>query len=162
MKKVALAALPDPGFEAARKGEPPDGWSVSSRPGQLEYRATVSDVNCASGKQCVVVERTKGEGRNGVGTAAVLLDATTHRGRKIRVTASVRVEGKDPGAKAFLVALTRLDAADFAEAPGASWKKVHVDVDVPAEADLILIGLSVTGAARGVIDDIDVSSAPSD
>ena len=156
-KKASPVTLTDPGFEVVKAGEAPPGWRVTPMPRQLEYKLIVSGAKCASGAQCLVVERTKGAVSTGVGTAATRVDATPYRGKRVRVSASARVAGKGPGDEAFLLALTREDAPSSAQVSGPSWQKVSVDVDVPADAERIVIGLTVTGAAKGGLDDLTIA-----
>lgn len=155
--KASPATPADPGFEATKPGEVPPGWGMTSMPRQLEYKATVTGAKCASGARCLTVERTKGTVSTGLGTSATRLDVTAYRGKRIRVSASARVEGKGPGDEAFLIALTTEDAASWAQVPGASWQKVSVELDVPADAARVMVGLTVTGAAKGGLDDVAIS-----
>lgn len=157
--------LQDPGFEGAKKGELPAGWKVQSMPKQLGYEAEVDNVRCASGKRCLVMTRDKATVPTGAGTAATGVDAAPYRGKKVRVSASLRVAGKAPGDEAFLSVIASRAASGTpprsasAQAPAASWKKVHVELDVPADADRLAISLVVTGAAKAGIDDIQVAVA---
>lgn len=158
--KPPAERVPDPGFESARVGDTPTGWSTTAYPRQLELRVAVSDKKCAAGKHCLSLERTKGDVATGVGSAAFSLDALPYRGSKIRVTAKARVDGRGPGDEAFLLVIGSDDQVRFAKIPGSSWKDVEVLLDVPKDAKSLRIGLSVTGAAKAGLDDVEVHVVP--
>ncbi len=159
-KQAPLRTLEDGGFEAAKKGELPAGWGVTSIPRQLVYKAIVTDKGCATGKQCLTIERTKGDVSTGFASAAVTVDVAHLAGRAVLISASVRVEGKGIGDEAFLFASTRDDAARWTRASGPGWKKVEMEYQVPREGGSLHVGLGVTGAARGFLDEVAVQALP--
>lgn len=166
-KEPPPSTLGDPGFEGGKVNKEPPGWKQQSMPRQLVYRATVTNRKCATGKRCLALARDKAAVPTGVGSAATGIDATPWRGKKVRISAAIRVEGKAPGDEAFLTAYARpleqrvaaSDKMAWAQAPGPAWKTVHVDVDVPQDAGRLVIGLIVTGAAKAGLDDVEVSAA---
>ncbi|MFO0590129.1 MAG: erythromycin esterase family protein [Polyangiaceae bacterium] len=149
-------AVSDPGFEAAKAGEAPPGWRPYNIPRQLEYKATILGSGCAAGKQCVGIERTKGDVATGTGSLNTSVNAAPYRGKKVRVTASVRVDSKSRHDRAFLTAFARMDAVSMERVPGVNWTQIHVDVDVPADAGMLTVGLTVTGRAKAALDEIEV------
>lgn len=165
-KEPPPATLADPGFEGGKVNKAPPGWKLQGMPRQLVYRATVTNRKCATGKRCLAVARDKAAVTTGVGSAATGIDATPWRGKKVRISAAIRVEGKGPGDEAFLAAYARpsepklmtSDKMAWTQAPGPAWKTVHVDVDVPLDAGRLVIALMVTGAAKAGLDDIEVSA----
>jgi erythromycin esterase len=159
--------LQDPGFERAKAGELPAGWKVEAMPRQLVYRAAVSADRCASGKRCLVMIRDKAGVSTGIGTATASVDAAPYHGKKVRILAALRVEGKGPGDEAFLSAHALSpkqppgvpNKTAWAQVPGSSWTKVQVELDVAQDAERIVIRLVVTGAAKAAMDDIEVGPA---
>lgn len=161
-KKPPPPKLADPGFEDAKAGEMPEAFRVSASPKQLVYKATVTDKGCAAGKQCLVIAREKGDVPIGIGTVASHIDATPYRGQTIDVRAMVRATGKAPGDEAFFfVSAPPAKAAEeklvSAEVRSSSWSRASVTVEVPADADEIVIALVVTGAASAGLDEIEVA-----
>jgi len=162
--------LPDPGFEGGKPGEAPAGWNVQSQPRQLVYRAAVSDAKCASGKRCAAITRDKADVPTGAGTFVTSVDATPYLGKKVKMVASMRVEGKGPGDEAFLMGYPMLSTPRpgepsrmvVAQAPGSSWSKVEIEIGVPASAERLVLGAAVTGAAKAWIDDVEVIVPPAD
>lgn len=162
--------LPDPGFEGGNPGEAPAGWNVQSQPKQLVYRAAVSDARCASGKRCAAVTRDKADVPTGAGTLVTSVDATPYRGKRVKIVASMRVEGKGPGDEAFLmgypVSSTPRPGESLrmvaAQAPGSSWSKVEIEIGVSPSTERLVLGAAVTGAAKAWIDDVEVIVPPAD
>ena len=150
--------LLDAGFESVKVQEARAEWRLLGIPRQLEYTRSTATSGCAEGARCLVLERTKGDVATGTGTVSTVVSAAAYRGKKVRVTASVRVDAKSPYDKAFFTASTGEERVGIARAPGVSWTQVHVDVDVPADANRIVLAFVVTGAAKGYLDDIQIKS----
>jgi len=158
---VALARPPGPGwhhdFETDPVGAAPAGWFV---PGAITgTTARVSDVDPADGVRCVEIVK---KGTGGFGNLMQSFDAAPYRGKRVRLTASVRVRGTGPSSRAQM--WMRVDRAggqtgffdNMFERPirSSQWSGYRIIGDVEPDADRINVGLMVFGPATAWIDSI--------
>src|SRR4051812_43509368 len=86
------------GFEEEEAGKAPTGWVVTT-PG---YQAVVSSDGAKEGRQCLRIGTNEGVGTRRVAILVRKIDATTYRGRKVRLRADLRVASSGPSGRAQL------------------------------------------------------------
>src|SRR5262245_10432086 len=153
--------LMNPDFEEGDVGAAPAGWTLTTKGGT----ATVSDDNPRRGKHCVRVglgDRPGDAPRYLVFQQQV--DAAPYRGKLIRLKAAVRIDAARPSDRAQL--WLRVDRPgrragfydNMEDRPirGKSWGDYQIAGDVAEDAEQIVLGLMVLGAAPAWIDDVSL------
>jgi erythromycin esterase len=162
-EKPPLPALTNGGFEDGAAGQAPAGWSLQSDPQAVRYRATLESKKPFSGKLAVILERAEPSRLPiGAGSLSQRIDAKPLRGKRVRVAARLRLEGKKVGDEAFVFARAGAEDVDartlWQPAPSkGGWNEVAVELDVPPNADALRAGVVVTGAAKVGIDELSVT-----
>ncbi len=157
------SGLKNADFEEGDVGAAPAGWMLTTKGGT----ATVSADNPRRGKHCVRVglgERVENPPR-----FQVLLqqfDAAPYRGKMIRFKAAVRIDAAGPLDQAQL--WLRVDRAggrpgffdNMGDRPirGKTWGDFEIVGDVAKDAELIVLGLIVSGSAPAWIDDVSLKA----
>jgi erythromycin esterase len=155
--KAPLAELTNAGFEEGRAGEAPPAWSLQGYPRNFKYRATLVSDRPASGKLAVRLDREPSPLANGQATLVEILDATPLRGKRVRLSAKLKLDARRIGDEAFVYA--SIDGAKprtrTAQA-GVSrdFREVSVDIDVSADAERLTVGIVVTGGAMATVDEV--------
>ena len=146
-------------FEADPVGAAPAGWFVPAAVARAGTTVTVTDKNPAQGARCVVVEK---KGTELFGNLMQSFDATPYRGRRVRLSASVRVRGTGPSSRAQM--WMRVDRAggqigffdNMFDRPISSsrWAEHRIIGDVEPDAQRINVGFMVFGPATAWIDSV--------
>lgn len=165
--QAPAAPIANAGFEEGAPDEFPRGWGESidgSRTAggaPMVYRAVVDSVNPREGRGSARLERAGEAGAEApFGTIAQALDATSYRGRRVRLTAAVRV-GAPVGQVGLWLRVEREGGRlgffdNMANRPitGAEWADYVIEGDVAADAEGIALGLLLVGEGRAWIDDV--------
>lgn len=162
-EKPPFLALMNGGFEEGSAGEPPPSWSLQSDPQAVRYRATLESKKPFSGKLAVVLEREPSRLAAGAGSLGQRIDAKPLRGKRVRVAARMRLEAKKVGDEAFVFARAGGDGAEvrtlWQPAPGSAkgWSEVALELDVPANAEVLSAGVVLTGSAKVGVDEFTIT-----
>ena len=107
----------------------------------------------ASGKASLCIEPT-GKEPWGIASQGVF-DIVPLRGARVRFSAAIRVEGvTGEGAGPYVMARGATLAHDKRLVNGTQgWQRISVEIDVPAGAPLIEVGVSLEGRGRACLDD---------
>lgn len=156
-------------FEADRPGDPPAGWAGTpaqaasgSGSGEMAYRAVVDSDNPRSGKASVRLEAlSERPPPDAFGVLTRTVDAAPYRGKRVRLTAAVRVR-QHAGTKAGLwMRVDRpgrrmgfFDNMDDRPIRDAGWADHVVEGDVASDAVSIFFGLLLSGPGAAWMDDV--------
>lgn len=164
----AAGASPDSGlanadFEAGASGETPPGWFVPETLASAGIRATVSTNQPRQGAQCLVL-RWPAEGQvTGIPFANVMqrVDATPWQGKRIRVTAAIRVRGEEARAQMWLrvdrpSGIGAFDNMSDRPVVSADWTEHSITADVAADALRLNLGLMSFGGTEAGWDHIRI------
>ena len=157
------SGLKNPDFEEGDVGAAPAGWTLTTKGGT----ATISADNPRRGKQCVRVGI--GDGAENAPRFLVLLqqvDPAPYRGKMIRLKAAVRIDAGGPLDRAQLwLRVDRqggrtgfFDNMDNRPIRGKTWGEYEIVGDVAKDAELIVLGIIVSGTAPAWIDDFSLKA----
>jgi uncharacterized protein len=137
-------------FELGRRGETPPGWAVPKVLAAQGFSATVTTSQPFHGRQCVEIRWP----RDLTPTADLFanlmqsVDASPWRGKRIKVTAAVRVASAKKGQRAqmwFRVdgprGVSAFDNMDDRPIVGTSWADYSITADVADDAKKLVLGL---------------------
>ena len=141
----------------------PPGWSCAAHNGMSAFHFFADTKRPASGKQSGCVERVGREPWALMTQAAP--DIAPLRGKHVRFTASVRVEGVvGDGGGAFILAQggsgQTLAHAKKQKQGTEFWNSMQVDLVVPEQAFVLEAGLVLEGSGMGCIDDAVLEIIP--
>jgi hypothetical protein len=145
-------------FEANEPGKTPSGWMLTT-PG---FEAIVTSDSARQGRQSV---RIRSAGKTPGDHVAVLLrsvDATSFRGRTIRLRGALRIEPKEhPGQVQLWLRVDRegnrpgfFDNMDDRPVRQRDWSEAEIVGDVAADAKTIVYGLLLHGDGPAWLDDV--------
>ncbi len=147
-------------FESGTPGEVPPGW-LSPTAG-MGYTAALSVEAPKQGKQCVRVSGAPGA--SAFGNVMQRIDATPYRGKRVRLRAAVRVEGTMATAALWM----RVDRPEkqlgFFDNMGdrpirsAEWAYYETAGDVASDAELLNVGMMLSGAGSAWLDDVTIET----
>ncbi|HMK37690.1 MAG TPA: erythromycin esterase family protein [Bacteroidota bacterium] len=172
-KRPAARTLPEPSnldFEKLTPAGQPVDWTIPPGISSFDFQVLSSDRSPHSGKYSAMIRR--GPGPHYGETSASLsqqVDAKRYRGRRISVSAAVRMEstasnagthlwlrivtnGKGPMGQGFHM---NRDDITIRSNP---WQVYHVSGDVGEDADLITYGISFVGDGTVWVDDVHVEA----
>lgn len=158
----AQAPIANPGFELADANGIPNGWSFPPVLAKAGFAVGVADQACHSGMRCAVLTGTPNAPPNMFGNLMQTLPASGYIGHRVRLRASIRVEGAQTRAQMWL----RVDRADnsmaFLENMGSrpiissEWKTYDIETNVPADAARFALGFLVFGPGKVWVDDVSI------
>ncbi|HUL94999.1 MAG TPA: hypothetical protein VLT89_03250 [Usitatibacter sp.] len=158
-------ALVNPGFEEpmAQEAICPPGWGCSAHNDMSAFRFFADAKRPASGARSGCVERVGREPWALMTQAAP--DIASLRGKHVRFTANVRVEGVvGDGGGVFILAQggsgQTLAHAKEQRQDTQFWNSMHVDLVVPSEAFVLEVGLVLEGRGMACIDDAVLEVMP--
>jgi erythromycin esterase len=151
-------------FEADANGAAPDGWYAPSHMPRVGYRVAASDTRPHQGKRCGMIARDASPWPNAASSLSQRVDAAPYRGKHVRLRAAVRAEVRGIGNEAHLYLKVtggrRPPAlASTIDQPivGRAWQTRELEIDVPADAQVIALGLSLAGRGRAFLDDVSLT-----
>ena len=141
-------------FEAP--GAEPAGWLVPPAVRQGGYRVHVVDDHPHGGKRAVLVEGAANQ-PNMFGNIMQRIDATPYRGKKIRLRAAVRAQGRAQ----LWVRVDEKDGAlgffdNMQDRPITSgdWREYTIEGDVDKDAAVLNFGMMLIGEGKAWLDDV--------
>ena len=151
-------------FEGDAPGKSPEGWFIPGPSANAGWSAAVRrEIGKREGK-CVALSRSAGKsgGGGGFGNLMQQIDATPYRGKRLVMTAWMRVKPENPQAGGRAQMWLRVDRAG--EKPGffdnssehpatsAEWEQFKIIADVDADAAGIALGFMSFGATAWIDD----------
>lgn len=154
----------NPTFESDSPGRPPEGWFIPGPAASAGWTAAVrEDIGGRSGK-CVVLGRSSAAagGAGGMGNLMQQIDAAPYRGKRIIMTAWMRVKPDNAQAGGRAQMWLRADREDgrpgffdnSSERPATSadWQQYRLIADIDADAAGIALGFMAFGATVWIDD----------
>lgn len=161
----------DLGFEADAPGDLPEPWFVSTN----AWTARLTDEKSHGGKLAAALIPRE-ESNDPFGNLMRFLDGAEYQGRRVRLSAMIRVEGA-PGARAqmWLRAdlpnrshgafdnmhdrpITPVAPSDLAD-PSKGWKRAVIEAEIESDAVNLAIGFMVFDGAMVYIDSVRIESS---
>ena len=144
----------------------PRGWMATGQENLFPHTIALSDEPSPTGRRTVSVARHSAPWRWGEGVLAQRFAAGPWRGRRLRFRASIRTtaEGFGAGAQIYIRVSSKPAGAavldTMADRPVRSprWGRYAVEVEVPAAAETIEIGLLATGNGTAWFGDLGLES----
>ena len=166
---AAAAAIPlvNPGFESKRPGDGghPEGWSAIQHAGSESYDFALDSGQKRGGTQSVRIKRI---GPEPYGTIMQVIDVSRYAGKTVRLSAWIRTDGIPEagrgGAGLVLTAMrgSSILAYEFmkkARLRGTGdWKRVSIDLALPARATRLEAGATLEGDGTAWVDDFELET----
>ena len=148
----AVPALRNPGFEEPTPAQArcPAGWECSAHVdvGSFSFRRAAEG---AAGAASLCIERI---GKEPWALLTQAFHTTAMRGRTLRLSMAMRAHGLEGGAGPWIQSQGgRAHAAKLVQAT-KGWERVAVELAIPAESNLLVVGATLEGAGRACFDDI--------
>lgn len=148
-------ALKNPGFEEPATARPcPSGWDCTMHADPKSFRFFLDERSPASGKASLCIEPA---GKEPWALASQgVFDIAALRGARVRFSAAIRVEGvAGDGAGPYVMARGASFAHDKRLVSGTrGWQRIAVEIEVPAGAPFIELGVALDGRGRVCADDV--------
>ena len=147
-------ALKNPGFEDAAGPRPcPLGWDCTMHADPKSFRFFLDEASPAAGRASLCIEPA-GKEPWAIASQGVF-DIASLRGARVRFSAAIRLDAvTGDGAGPYITARGATLAEDKRLASGThGWQRVAVEIDVPAGAPFIELGVSLEGRGRVCFDD---------
>ena len=153
------------GFEHGVLNEAPPGWLAWSKQRRFGFEVVTTSEQPFHGNRSAVVRRDPSD-EIGEASGSLLqrIDASTYRGRRVRLRAAARAELVD-GGLAFLRLRVHApedvdhdmpeifyDSLDEHRVTSPEWRVFEVEADVPEGADIISYGLFLAGSGAVWLD----------
>lgn len=148
LKAPRPTEIQNPSFADGKLGELPPGWRLAKSSLESGYTCQLAEDTKLKGKRCAVISQ-KGTAQ-AVGNLMQSLDAKPYRGKRIRLRAQLRVEGKS-ASRSKAQMWVRVDRPNqqmgffdnMADRPvtESSWKTVEIIGDVTNDAEGIALGV---------------------
>ncbi len=151
---VRTIALKNPGFEELAAPRPcPVGWDCTMHNDPKSFRFFLDEVAPAAGRASLCIEPA-GKEPWGIASQGVF-EIAALRGARVRFSAAIRVEGvTGDGAGPYIMAQGASLARDAMLVKGTQgWRRIAVEIEVPAGAPLIELGVTLEGRGRVCLDD---------
>jgi erythromycin esterase len=145
-----------------------DGWrSLTAR--NSGFRIGITNEDAVSGKQAAFIQRNPGAWPGEfAGQLGQQVDASPFRGKRVRLSASVRtaLQSDDGAAYLWLRAAQNSPLApqscseNMADQPirTKGWARFAIECTVPKQADQVSFGLTMTGIGRVLMDSVSIEA----
>jgi hypothetical protein len=147
-------ALKNPGFEDPNTARPcPVGWDCTMHNDPKSFRFFHDQAAPASGKASLCIEPA---GKEPWALASQgVFDIAPLRGARVRFSAAIRVDAvSGDGAGPYVTARGAALAYDKRLVSGTQgWQRIAVEIEVPAGAPFIELGVALDGRGRVCVDD---------
>jgi hypothetical protein len=160
-----IVELQNPGFEAdlASGSYCPPKWSCIMHSDATSYRYFLDEKNPASGKRSLCFERVGNEPW-AQATQGIFREVAELRGKRVRLSLSMRTEGVVEGAGPWFMAHGggggRLTHDERLVKGTQGWERVQLDFDVPPATAVLEVGAMLHGVGRLCIDDARLEILP--
>lgn len=162
-----LSAPANTDFEIGEFGKPPTDWQVRPKLRRYDFEIVTSEERPHGGKRSAMISRLPGKHYGEiVGSFVQRLDATSYRGKKIRLRAAARSDVTGTGNLSWLrLSITKkgfgpqalaFDSVDKYPVTSAEWRIYEIVADVPQDADAISYGLALMGDGKAWLDSVSV------
>jgi|GEM_PF-291911 len=172
MNPLSAPAKPDSignlDFEDGAVGEVPPGWSAPAGITGTLYRAETSRDHPRGGSRCGMIRALPGN-RYGEwsGNLSKRLYAAPYAGKKVRLRASVRVEGHGDNCRAYVwlrgskpgfgpAAETFYKGTEDQPITSAEWREIEIVGEIPKETSFVDFGVSLAGDGVAWIDSVSL------
>jgi hypothetical protein len=155
---LAAPALRNPGFEdaAAAGARCPPRWECSAHNDVTSFRFSVSNEAVAAGSGSMCIERV---GNEPWALATQAFHTTAMRGQRLRLSMAVRAQGLDGGAGPFIQSQGGRANAQKIVKSTRGWERVTVDLVVPGDSNLLVVGVIFEGGGKACFDDVRLELA---
>jgi hypothetical protein len=153
---AATIVLKNPGFETASDPQRACalGWDCTMHADPQSFRFFHDDKSPAAGKRSFCIEPVRAEPWALVTQG---IHQPSFRGAKVRFSIAVRVEGASGSGAGPWVLIQPPAGRNIHRQQLVNgtqgWQRVAVEVDVPADAQIIELGATLEGAGRACFDD---------
>lgn len=148
-------------FEEGQLGGIPQGWFAPTS--NIGYPAKLVEENPKTGKRCVMLFNDKAEiAPNVFGNVMQSIDANAFRGKRVKFSGAVRINGESNDARAQL--WFRVDRNEqqvgFFDNMGdrpitsSEWKYYEIVADIDQDAKVINIGMILLGKGKAWLDSV--------
>jgi erythromycin esterase len=163
-----LSAPTNLDFESSEPGKAPAYWLVPKQSPDFDFSVTTSESNPFTGKRCAVVGRISNKHYGEMyGSLSQHIDATSYRGKRIKLHAAVRTDFSDQGNQAYLwlrvtkkffgpAALLFYDNMADRPITNSDWRDYEIIGEVPLDAETIGYGIALVGDGRAWLDSVSV------
>ena len=160
---LRVIPLKNAGFEEPATARAcPTGWDCTMHANPQAFRFFLDGSAPASGKASLCIEPSSPEPW-GLASQGVF-DIAALRGARVRFSAAIRLEGvTGDGAGPYVMARGVALAHDKRLLTGThGWQRIAVEIEVPAGAPFIELGVALEGRGRVCLDDalLEVVQAP--
>lgn len=162
---VNAAGFTNLDFELGAAGEMPPGWSVRKELVAQGFSAVLTTNRPNHGRQCTEIRWPKDQTppSNLFANLSQRVDATPWRGRRLKVTAAVRVASAENGQRAqmwFRVdgpqGVSAFDNMDDRPIVSTAWADYSITADVAEDAQSIILGLMTLKGATAWFDHVRI------
>jgi hypothetical protein len=150
--KPAAPALRNSGFEEPTAPDLPcpAGWRCTAHVDVGSFAYKVAG-DAASGKSAMCIERT---GKEPWALATQAFHTTAMRGQRLRLSMAVRAQGLEGGAGPWIESQGgRAHAMNLVKST-RGWERVSVEIAIPAESNLLVVGATLEGGGMACFDDV--------
>ncbi len=145
-------------FEQGTPGKAPPGWFVTAPPKDADQWAELHRTGCRSNRGCAVV-RTPENAPIRVSGLEQTFSATAYRGKTVRLTAWIRMEGGDPEDRAQMwLSVDRAEGLTDQPVRSVNWTRCEIVTRIDEDATSIRFGFMSFGRGRAWVDDISVET----
>jgi hypothetical protein len=128
----------------------PVGWECSAHATTESFRYSIAREG-ASGSASLCIERV---GNEPWALATQGFHTTAMRGRTLRLSMAVRAQGLAGGAGPWIQSQGGRAHAQKLVQSTKGWERVTVELAIPAESNLLVLGATLEGAGRACFDDV--------
>jgi uncharacterized protein len=162
---VTAAGFTNLGFELGTPDQAPLGWVVPKTLAAQGFTAILTTNYPKHGKRCAEIRwpTNTASMANGFANLMQVIDATPWRGKRIEVTAAVRVASTEGGQRAQMWlrvdgprGVSVLDNMDDRPIVSTNWADYSVAADVEEDAQKILLGLMTLKGVTAWFDDVRI------
>jgi C-terminal processing protease CtpA/Prc len=146
------------------EGKLPMGWALASSSQRFGYSVAISPNNPKEGGRCLQMSRdARDDNAMAVGNISQTVDAAPFRGKRVRLSAAIRVDGTSGAGSAYLWLRSDLKNAsasgffdNMADRPVISkdWAYYEIVGDIEDQADKLRFGLMLLGNGSAWLDDL--------
>jgi hypothetical protein len=148
---VALPTVQNPGFEEPGVEACVARWQCSAHVSVASFRFFVANDVPATGRGSLCIERT---GNEPWALVTQGFHTTALRGQRVRLSMAVRAQSLEGGAGPWIQSQGgRAHAMKLVKATNG-WERVAVDLAVPTESNLVVVGATLEGPGRACFDDV--------
>lgn len=157
----ALAAeegILNAGFEQGSEGRPPLRWFLPPGSRNAGFALETSTDDPFEGKQCALLRFTKDGRPRGFGNVMQVVDAKPYRGKRVKLTGAVRVEGMAGRAQMWMRVDREGNERGFFDNMGdrpirsPTYKVYTIEGDVHDDATALNVGVMLMGGGKVFVD----------